>query len=128
MDQLILHSTGPSFLGREVTDPSASVLAVNRTNDRLLNYILQGACVAAAALMQYFFMAALCWMLVDGIHLYLFTVKVYNVSHKMLVYHLLSWGKPIMVKIKLYRFRSSCNVSYSTCIFHFTTIACNLAI
>ncbi|XP_068749315.1 adhesion G-protein coupled receptor D1-like [Montipora capricornis] len=54
----------------------------------------KGACVAAAALMQYFFMAALCWMLVEGIYLYLFTVKVYNVSHKMLVYHLLSWGIP----------------------------------
>ncbi|XP_068710995.1 adhesion G protein-coupled receptor L4-like [Montipora foliosa] len=71
----------------------------------------KGACVAAAALMHYFFMAALCWMLVEGIYLYLYTVKVYNVSHKMLVYHLLSWGKPIMVKIKLYRFRNSCNVS-----------------
>ncbi|XP_068676404.1 adhesion G-protein coupled receptor D1-like [Montipora foliosa] len=52
--------------------------------------------------MQYFFMAALCWMLVDGIHLYLFTVKVYNVSHKMLVYHLLSWGIPaVFVSISL---------------------------
>ncbi|XP_068706136.1 adhesion G-protein coupled receptor D1-like [Montipora foliosa] len=62
----------------------------------------KGACVAAAALMQYFFMAALCWMLVDGIHLYLFTVKVYNVSHKMLVYHLLSWGIPaVFVSISL---------------------------
>ncbi|XP_068747398.1 adhesion G-protein coupled receptor D1-like [Montipora capricornis] len=54
----------------------------------------KGACVAAAALMQYFFMAALCWMLVEGIYLYLYTVKVFNVGHKMLVYHLLSWGIP----------------------------------
>ncbi|XP_068679490.1 latrophilin-like protein LAT-2 [Montipora foliosa] len=62
----------------------------------------KGACVAAAALMQYFFMAALCWMLVDGIYLYLYTVKVYNVSHKMLVYHLLSWGIPaVFVSISL---------------------------
>ncbi|XP_068679011.1 latrophilin-like protein LAT-2 isoform X2 [Montipora foliosa] len=62
----------------------------------------KGACVAAAALMQYFFMAALCWMLVEGIYLYLYTVKVYNVSHKMLVYHLLSWGIPaVFVSISL---------------------------
>ncbi|XP_068747221.1 adhesion G-protein coupled receptor D1-like [Montipora capricornis] len=52
--------------------------------------------------MQYFFMAALCWMLVEGIYLYLYTVKVYNVSHKMLVYHLLSWGIPaVFVSISL---------------------------
>ncbi|KAL9963233.1 hypothetical protein ACROYT_G032412, partial [Oculina patagonica] len=38
-----------------------------------------GACVTVAALMQYFLMAAFCWMLVEGIYLYLFVVKVYNV-------------------------------------------------
>jgi len=51
------------------------------------------ACVTVAALMQYFFMAALCWMLVEGICLYLFVVKVYNFNHKMSVYHGMSWGK-----------------------------------
>ena len=39
------------------------------------NFFLQVACVTVAALMQYFFMAALCWMLVEGIYLYLFTTS-----------------------------------------------------
>ena len=59
----------------------------------IANFFLQVACVTVAALMQYFFMAALCWMLVEGICLYLFVVKVYNFNHKMSVYHGMSWGK-----------------------------------
>ena len=43
--------------------------------------------------MQYFFMAALFWMLVEGIYFYLVVVKVYNVIHKMSVYYGMSWGK-----------------------------------
>lgn len=58
-----------------------------------LNRFPQGVCVTLAALMQYFFMAALCWMLVEGIYLYLVVVKVYNVSHKISVYHGISWGR-----------------------------------
>ena len=54
---------------------------------------LQGVCVTAAALIQYFLMAAFCWMLVEGIYLYLFVVKVYNVSSKMKICHGFSWGK-----------------------------------
>ena len=54
---------------------------------------LQGACVAVAALMQYFLMAAFCWMLVEGIYLYLFVVKVYNINDKMRMYYVMSWGK-----------------------------------
>ena len=54
---------------------------------------LQGACVAVAALMQYFLMAAFCWMLVEGIYLYLFVVKVYNINSKMTMYYVISWGK-----------------------------------
>ena len=46
-----------------------------------------------AALLQYFLMAAFCWMLVEGIYLYLFVVKVYNIVDKMRVYQAISWGK-----------------------------------
>ncbi|XP_068749318.1 adhesion G-protein coupled receptor D1-like [Montipora capricornis] len=84
-----------SLMSSLLTGQITFLVGINATANK-------GACVAAAALMQYFFMAALCWMLVDGIHLYLFTVKVYNVSHKMLVYHLLSWGIPaLFVSISL---------------------------
>ncbi|CAH3159307.1 unnamed protein product, partial [Pocillopora meandrina] len=62
----------------------------------------KAACVTIAALMQYFLMAAFCWMLIEAIYLYLFVVKVYNINAKMHMYHVLSWGLPvIMVAISL---------------------------
>jgi len=54
-------------------------------------------CVAVAALLQYFLMAAFCWMLVEGIYLYLFVVKVYNIVDKMRVYQAISWGLPAVI-------------------------------
>ncbi|KAJ7382486.1 hypothetical protein OS493_034647 [Desmophyllum pertusum] len=61
-----------------------------------------GVCVTVAALMQYFLMAAFCWMLVEGIYLYLFVVKVYNINNKMSIYHVMSWGVPaVMVAMSL---------------------------
>ena len=53
----------------------------------------QGACVAVAVLMQYFLMVAFCWMLVEGIYIYLFVVKVYNINNKMNMYYVMSLGK-----------------------------------
>jgi len=54
---------------------------------------LQAACVTVAALLQYFLMASFCWMLAEGIYLYLLVVKVYNIENKMRTYHVMSWGK-----------------------------------
>ena len=64
----------------------------------MVTFVLQGACVTIAALVQYFLMAAFCWMLIEGIYLYLFVVKVYNVSSKMKICHGASWGKFISWK------------------------------
>ncbi|CAH3160167.1 unnamed protein product [Pocillopora meandrina] len=62
----------------------------------------KAACVTVAVLMQYFLMAAFCWMLIEGIYLYFFVVKVYNINTKMYMYHVISWGLPvIMVAISL---------------------------
>ena len=58
-----------------------------------ITYFLQAACVAVAALMQYFLMASFCWMLVEGIYIYLFVVKVYNISDKIHRYHGFCWGE-----------------------------------
>ena len=64
-----------------------------KTKNKKKTYLLlQAACIAVAALMQYFLMAAFCWMLVEGIYLYLFVVKVYNINTKMHMYHIISWG------------------------------------
>nr|XP_058959402.1 adhesion G-protein coupled receptor D1-like [Pocillopora verrucosa] len=59
-------------------------------------------CVLTAAFLQYFLMAAFCWMLVEGIYFFLFVVKVYNIDTKMNMYHFISWGLPvIMVSISI---------------------------
>ena len=52
----------------------------------------QALCVLTAAFLQYFLMAAFCWMLVEEIYFFLFVVKVYNMSTKMHMYHFISWG------------------------------------
>ena len=65
-------------------------------NKKKTYFLLQAACIAVAALMQYFLMAAFCWMLVEGIYLYLFVVKVYNINTKMHMYHVISWGISII--------------------------------
>lgn len=63
----------------------------------------KGICVAVAAMIQYFIMAAFCWMLIEGIYLYMFVVKVYNVSSKMKICHGVSWGIPAaMVALSLF--------------------------
>ena len=36
-------------------------------------------------------MAAFCWMLVEGIYFYLFIVKVYNISNRLIVYQVVAW-------------------------------------
>ena len=61
-------------------------------------FLSQAACVTVAVLMQYFLMAAFCWMLIEGIYLYFFVVKVYNINTKMYMYHVISWGKFIILK------------------------------
>ena len=53
---------------------------------------LQAICITAAVVTQYFLMVAFCWMLVEGIYFYLFIVKVYNISNRLIVYHVVAWG------------------------------------
>ncbi|XP_022784545.1 adhesion G protein-coupled receptor L4-like [Stylophora pistillata] len=68
---------------------------INATENKAL-------CITSAVLMQYFLMAAFGWMLVEGNYLYLFVVKVYNINTKMYLYHVMSWGFPVvMVAISL---------------------------
>nr|XP_058945458.1 adhesion G protein-coupled receptor E3-like [Pocillopora verrucosa] len=54
-------------------------------------------CVLVAASLQYLLMAALCWVLVEGIYSFLFVVKVYNINTKIHLYHFISWGLPIIL-------------------------------
>ncbi|XP_058968710.2 adhesion G-protein coupled receptor D1-like [Pocillopora verrucosa] len=54
-------------------------------------------CITAAVVTQYFLMAAFCWMLVEGIYFYLFIVKVYNISNRLIVYQVVAWGFPVIM-------------------------------
>ena len=63
-----------------------------KIDEKLFLPFLQAVCITAAVLTQYFLLAAFCWMLVEGIYFYLFIVKVYNISNKMIVYHVMAWG------------------------------------
>ena len=65
------------------------------------SFFPQAACVTIAALMQYFLMAVFCWMLIKGIDLYFFVVKVYNINTKVYMYHVISWGKFIISQFAL---------------------------
>ena len=56
--------------------------------------IMQGGCAFVAALLHYFFLAAFCWMLCEGVMLYLKLVVVFsNLSKKWWFYLLLGWGE-----------------------------------
>ena len=52
----------------------------------------QTICITAAVVTHYFLMAAFCWMLVEGIYFkfYLFIVKVYNISNRLIVYQVVA--------------------------------------
>ena len=61
-----------------------------KNREKLIFSLSQALCVLTAAFLQYFLMAAFCWMLVEGIYFFLFVVKVYNIDTKMNMYHFIS--------------------------------------
>ncbi|XP_048590190.1 adhesion G protein-coupled receptor L2 isoform X2 [Nematostella vectensis] len=54
-------------------------------------------CVTAAAMLQLFLMAALFWMLLEGIQLYLQLVRVYNADMNLKLCYIFAWGIPVLV-------------------------------
>ena len=66
--------------------------------------------------MQYFLMTAFCWMLIEGIYLYFFVVKVYNINTKMYMYHVISWGDHefIVLKHALVTCTGNCNHAFGS--------------
>ena len=54
----------------------------------------QVLCTVVAALLQYLFLCVFCWMLSEGIMLYLLVVKVFgNLAKRWYLLLLLGWGK-----------------------------------
>ncbi|XP_031556556.1 adhesion G-protein coupled receptor D1-like isoform X1 [Actinia tenebrosa] len=56
-----------------------------------------GGCIAVAVFIQYFYLVAFCWMLVEGVQLYLHVVKVFNIEHGMVANYIFAWGFPSIV-------------------------------
>ena len=54
----------------------------------------QAGCIFVAALLHYLFLAAICWMLCEGVMLYLMLVVVFSkLSKKWWFFFLLGWGE-----------------------------------
>lgn len=54
----------------------------------------QAACKAVAALLQYFWLSAFCWMLCEGVMLYLMLILVFStLKNKWWFFFLLGWCK-----------------------------------
>ena len=55
---------------------------------------LQPGCTFVAALLHYFLLSAFCWMLAEGVMLYLMLVVVFStLSKKWWFFFLLGWGE-----------------------------------
>ena len=59
-------------------------------------YLSQWLCTTVAALLHYFFLCVFCWMLAEGIILYLMLVRVFGTATDKWYYLLiLGWGKSV---------------------------------
>ena len=54
-------------------------------------------CTVLAALLHYFLLALFCWMLCEGVLLYILLVKVFGggAEDKVKYFYLFGWGKPV---------------------------------
>jgi len=70
----------------------------------------KGACKFVAALLQYFFTSAFCWMLCEGVMLYMMLVTVFgNKLNHYLFFLALGWGKhKLHCKCNVF----TCTISY----------------
>ncbi|CAG5874195.1 unnamed protein product [Menidia menidia] len=61
----------------------------------------EGLCISTAWFLHYFLLASFTWMGLEGVHMYLTIVKVFNshISRYMLKFSLLGWGVPMIVVI-----------------------------
>ncbi|KIH42267.1 7 transmembrane receptor [Ancylostoma duodenale] len=64
---------------------------MDRTGNRV-------GCSIVALLLHYFFLAAFCWMLLEGYQLYLMLIEVFEPDNtRILLYYLFSYGFPAVV-------------------------------
>ena len=56
----------------------------------------QVLCITVAAFMHYFYLSSFCWMLIEGVMLYLLIIEVYNTELKLRLCYCFSFGKTIL--------------------------------
>ncbi|KAH9498171.1 hypothetical protein Btru_007881 [Bulinus truncatus] len=56
----------------------------------------QWRCLVSAVLIHYFLLVMFCWMLIEGVHLYIYLVLVYQVHSYFCYYIIFSWGFPLI--------------------------------
>ena len=54
-------------------------------------------CTSIAAILHYLLLVTFAWQLVEGIHLYLFVVKVFFNEKIMRAYYPCAWGIPLII-------------------------------
>lgn len=65
--------------------------------DRRLVPSPDAVCTLIAVLLHYLFLCTFAWQLVEGIHLYIFIVKVFFNEKWVWLYYPLAWGLPAIV-------------------------------
>ncbi|XP_068737030.1 adhesion G protein-coupled receptor L3-like [Montipora capricornis] len=63
---------------------------IESTKDQVL-------CITVAALIHYFYLSSFCWMLIEGVMLYLLIIEVYNTELRLRYCYLFSFGFPGLV-------------------------------
>ena len=59
----------------------------------------QGLCPVVAGALHYLFLTVFCWMLVEGLHIYVSLTKVFEIdkSSRLLCYYIFAYGAPALV-------------------------------
>lgn len=89
--------------GRTPSTPDLDPLAKHLNQQPLQHFAFvlfpsQTACAIVAGLLHYFFLSAFCWMLLEGVELYLMVVQVFK-THALKHWHLflVGYGLPAIV-------------------------------
>ncbi|XP_050415317.1 cadherin EGF LAG seven-pass G-type receptor 3 [Patella vulgata] len=71
------------------------LIGIGRTSDKTSTPVW--ACKTVAILLHYTLTALFCWMLVEGIHLYVVLVQVFQRGSHLKKYMALGWGAPLVI-------------------------------
>ena len=69
----------------------------------LTSTVMQVGCAIVAALLHYFFLAAFCWMLCEGVIIYLMLVAIFSkFSKRWWFFLILGWGRCFLKSMEKY--------------------------